>query len=205
MLGFRHIFKPQNVNKHIENQIQMIIFKPSFTINEIGKKQFYLGLIIGLGYSIIFNYLLRLITLFANFSLSRKNPYFINLENYDISQFMLNLIGISSVCFGFTFTTYIWLSKLNLGNKKLNIRKRYGQANSLFIIFTCFLFLIRLWNFFIQNPISLEKDFGLYCYLLPIFIFLYNWNLINRIYKVQKMILVIVPLIIIIGKLLSLN
>ena len=183
----------------------MIKIKPNFSINEIGKKQFYFGLVIGLGYSIIFNYLLRLVTMFANFSLSRKNPYFVNYENFIFSQFTLNLIGFSSVCIGFTFATFIQLSKLDFKNKKLNIRKKFGQANSVFILFVCLLFLIRLWDFFIQNPISLENDFGNYCYLLPTFLFLFNWNLINRIYKSQKVILVLIPIIITIGKILSVN
>lgn len=179
-------------------------FKPILSISNIGKKQFYFGLIIGLGYSITLNYLLRLTTMFANFTFSSQNPYFLNYENYNFSPFIINLIGISSVCFGFTYTTYIWLSKICLKNRKLRIRNRFGQANSIFIFYVCLLFLVRLLNFFIHNPIYLERDFKISSYLLPTFVFLYNWNSINKIFKAQKFLVIIILIILILGKIITL-
>jgi hypothetical protein len=182
----------------------MNIFKPTFFSNNIRQKEFYLGIIVGLGYSFTLNYLFRLATMITNFNYNRKNPIFVSYSNYEFSPFMLNLIGISSVCFGFSYTIYIWLSNLKSKDKKLKNKKRFGQVNSIFIFYVCLLFLIRLFNFFIENPVYLESDFGLYCYCLPIFVFLYNWGLLNRIFKIQKALLIIVPAIFILGKLLSL-
>ena len=179
-------------------------FKYKFSIENIGKNRFYFGIFLGFGYAIIFNYLLRIATMISNFEFYDEVPFFLSYKSFVFTQYMLNLISFSSVSFGFTFTIYIWLSGTTIENRKLKSKIRFAQNYSIFMLFVCLLFLIRLLTFFIQNPIYLENDLNNLSYLLPIFIFLYNWCLINKIYKSQKILLILIPILVIFGKILSL-
>ncbi|MBJ2173063.1 hypothetical protein JBL43_02360 [Aureibaculum sp. A20] len=77
--------------------------KSEFTINEIGKLQFYSGILVGIGYSIILNYLFRFTLKVANFGV------FINewKWDYEINTYYYYLIGFTSVGFAFCYTIYI--------------------------------------------------------------------------------------------------
>ena len=153
-------------------------FKPNFSINEIGKFRFYSGVLIGVGYSIILNYLFRLTLRICNFGIN-INQWNIN---YEISAYYYFLIGFSSVAFAFCYTTYLWMSKPFASNKRKTTRLRMAQMNPIWILFGTLLFLLKLFWFIAGVEFTIEKNFPNLGFMFPVFIYLYCWNLISSIY-----------------------
>lgn len=183
----------------------MYKYKIYFTIKQIGKFRFYSGIIIGFIYSIVFNYLLRLVTRLTNIGeycivTAEKNSWQ-NVINYEFSNYYLYLIASTSIAFGFCYTTYLWSSKAKLNSIKLTLSNRKAHYNSIFVLYMPLLFLTRLIMFVIGINLTIEKDIGYYAFLLPLFLYFYCWNLISTMYKSKMNILIytlpLVPLFII--------
>ncbi len=78
-----------------------------------------------------------------------------------------------------------------------------AQTNAIWILFGTLFFLLRLFWFFAGVDLTIEKDFAYLGFMIPIFIYLYCWNLISDIYKSKKPFLVTSLIIIIVGVMLS--
>ena len=177
--------------------------KSDFTINEIGKFRFYSGIVIGIGYCIIFNSLLRISLKLCNIGDNIEAMNWLNIINYEFSSYYLTLIGFASVGFSFCFTTYLWMSKPFATDRKKTIRLRMAQINPIWILFGTLMFLLRLFWFFAGIELTIEKDFTYLGFMIPIFIYLYCWNLISDIYKTKKSFIFTSLIFIIIGFILS--
>ena len=177
--------------------------KSDFTINEIGKFRFYSGIAIGIGYSLIFNSLFRVILKMCNVGEIITDLSWLNFYNYEFSIYYLTLIGFASIGFSFCFTTYLWMSKPFASNRKKTMRLRMAQINPIWVLFGTLLFLLRLFWFFAGVDMTIEKDFTYLGFIIPIYIYLYCWNLISDIYKRKKPFLLTSLIIIIIGIILS--
>ena len=177
--------------------------KSDFTINEIGKFQFYSGITIGIGFSLIFNSLFRVFLKICNVGEIITDLSWSNFYSYEFSIYYLTLISFASVGFSFCFTTYLWMSKPFGSNRKKNIRLRMAQTNTIWILFGTLFFLLRLFWFFAGVDLTIEKDFAYLGFMIPIFIYLYCWNLISDIYKSKKPFLLTSLIIIILGVILS--
>ncbi|KAA5820435.1 hypothetical protein FPF71_17740 [Algibacter amylolyticus] len=177
--------------------------KSDFTINEIGKFQFYSGIAIGIGFSLIFNSLFRVFLKMCNVGEIITDLSWSNFYSYEFSIYYLTLIGFTSVGFSFCFTTYLWMSKPFATNRKKNIRLRMAQTNTIWILFGTLFFLLRLFWFFAGIDLTIEKDFAYLGFMFPIFIYLYCWNLISDIYKSKKTFLVTSLIVIFVGIILS--
>ncbi len=174
-------------------------YKLDFGVREIGKFQFYSGVLVGLGYAFTFNFLLRLALRICNLG-----EYIDDWNlNYEINTFYYLLIGFSSVCFAFCFTTNLWMGKLFLKNSKRTLKYRKARVNSVWILFGTLMFLLRLFWFMAGLGITIENDFPLLGFMIPLFIYLYCWNLISGVFKSTKALLISLPVIMLFSVILS--
>ena len=177
--------------------------KSEFTINEIGTFRFYSGIVIGIGFSLIFNSLFRLTLKLCNIGDVITDLSWSNIITYEFSTYYLTLIGFASIGFSFCFMTYLWMSKPFATNRRKTIRLRMAQINPIWVLFGTFLFLIRMFWFLAGVDLTIEKDFAYLGFMIPVFIYLYCWNLISDIYKTKKQFLICLLIFIIIGFTLS--
>ncbi|TPN85382.1 hypothetical protein [Aquimarina algicola] len=181
----------------------MKIIKPNFTISTIGKFRFYSGIFVGIGYGIIFNTLLRLVLKLCNLGDIITDISWSSTLNFKTSTYNLTLIGCASLAFSFCFTTYMWLSKPFASHRRKTLKLRMGQVNPIWILFGVLLFLLRMFWFFTGVALTIEKDYTYLGFMIPIFIYLFCWNVISDIYKSKKAFLISLPICIIIAGILS--
>jgi len=177
--------------------------KSDFTINEIGKFRFYSGIAIGIGFSLIFNSLFRVILRICNVGEVFTDLNWANYYSYEFSTYYLTLIGFASIGFSFCFTTYLWMSKPFASVRKKTLRLRTAQINPIWILFGTLFFLLRLFWFFAGVDLTIEKDFAYLGFMIPIFIYFYCWDLISHIYKSKKPFVITSLILIVSGFLLS--
>lgn len=192
------------VVEHLTKQyVELKKLKSDFTINEIGKFRFYSGIAIGIGFSLVFNILFRVILKMCNVGEVITDLSWSNYYSYEFSIYYLTLIGFASVGFSFCFTTYLWMSKPFASIRKKTIRLRMAQINPIWILFGTLLFLLRMSWFFAGVDLTIEKDFAYLGFMIPIFIYVYCWNLISDIYKSKEPFFMTSLIIIILGFILS--
>ncbi len=183
-------------------------FKSEFTISEIGRFQFYSGLVIGFGYSIILNFFFQLLSKTNRaISIIYRNTYSDPII-WEPDAYYSTLISFLSISIAFCFTTYLWMSKPRKRNKKETRNSRYIQANSLFIYGIIMIFLIRLYSIciafdFDEIYFDIKLEYGLFPFLLPLFLLLFNWGNIAKTYRTRKFFLISLSIIIPFGFLLS--
>lgn len=192
------------VVEHLTKQYaELKKLKSDFTINEIGKFRFYSGIAIGIGFSLVFNILFRVILKMCNVGEVIADLSWSNYYSYEFSIYYLTLIGFASVGFSFCFTTYLWMSKPFASIRKKTIRLRMAQINPIWILFGTLLFLLRMFWFLAGVDLTIEKDFAYLGFIIPIFIYVYCWNLISDIYKSKEPFFMTSLIIIILGFILS--
>lgn len=177
--------------------------KSDFTVTEIGKFRFYSGVAIGIGFSFTFNTLFRQISKIAEFRPVVDESSWNRIIDYELTFYYLTLIGFTSVAFAFCFTTYLWMSRPFARIKRKTTKLRFAQTNSMWIFFGTLLFLIRMIWVIGETDISIENDFPYLGFMVPIFIYMYCWNLISDIYKSKKPFVLTSLIFIISGLLLS--
>jgi len=114
--------------------------------------------------------------------------------------------SLFSISLGFSFTSYLWTSKPTLKNRRETRINRIAQTNSFFIFGLIFLSVSRLLQFYIEFhyvDYEIKEEVGNLIYMVPIFIYLYNWTFISRIYKSTKPFLVSLIIFVIYGLILS--
>ena len=173
--------------------------KSDLRIDEIGKFRFYSGILIGIGYSLVLNLLFRFILRLSNLGMYVDEW---NLE-YEIPIYYYYLIGYSSVAFSFCLTTYMWMSKPYATIRTKTIRLRMAQVNPIWVFYGVLLFLLRWFAFFLGLELTIKKDFSCLGFMVPIFIYLYCWNLISDVYKSKKKFLISLLIVLVFGFILS--
>ena len=115
--------------------------------------------------------------------------------------------SLFSVSLGFSFTSYLWTSKPNLKNRRETRTNRIAQTNSLFIFGLIFFSVARLLQFYIEFhyevDYKIKEEVGYFLFIVPLFIYFYNWNYILRIYKSTKPFLISIIVFLIYGLILS--
>jgi hypothetical protein len=123
--------------------------------------------------------------------------------DYEITTYYYFLIGFTSIGFAFCYTTYLWMSKPHATERNNTIRLRMAQVNPIWILFGTLLFLLRMFWFFAGLELTIENDYAYAGFMIPIFIYLYCWNLISDIYRIKKPFIFSTLIFIIIGFILS--
>ncbi len=132
-------------------------------------------------------------------------------NNYPVQEvsfanaLFLSLLAIS---LGFCFTTYIWMS--NVFHKNFRVKRliRISQTNSLFIIGLMSYMLFRHFTIIMtfnltQIDFNLVDNFGLVIFILPVFIFLYNWMQMIKAFRSMKALLISISIFCLLGLILS--
>jgi len=110
-----------------------------------------------------------------------------NILNYEISPYYYALIAFFSVSMSFCFTTYLWMSAPYASMRNKTRRLRMAHFNSVWIFYACSAFLLRMYMILIGVPYTIEEDYAVVGFLLPMVIYFYCWNLISDVYVVWKM------------------
>ncbi|MAQ75946.1 MAG: hypothetical protein CL613_06415 [Aquimarina sp.] len=187
----------------------MKIIKKHFTITEIGSIRFYIGLVLGAGYAIILNLLLQLF---------RKTFHFVNVDygitltnlNYQTLSFYDSFFnGLLATSLAFCITTYYWMNKPVIKNRNTKSRIRFAQTNAIFMFSYILMFLSRVYLMYFSSNFnstyySIQEYFGYSVYTLPLFIFLFNWVYISKVYKSFRIVGISTLIFICVGYLLNL-
>lgn len=182
--------------------------KSKFNILKIGKFRFYSGLLIGIIYSYLINLLLNLLVKSKDITYALSDGNWSKFLNSEVNFYYSFLISLLSANIAFCFTTYIWMSKIYIKNKREKLKIRYSQTNAIFTFGLIFLILIRFYQIYFQFNFSgfslnLKDEYGVCLYFLPAFIFMNNWNNISRIYRARKSFFISFIIILVYGLILS--
>ncbi len=168
--------------------------KPQISIDKLGKRQFWLGSVIGILFAFVlscfFNYSresLRLITFMGD-------PYILTENEFSLYDLFFASLSTS---LGFGFTIIYWL----IGRKK-DIKKGYLKtfaiSNAWLITFVAFMLLVRFGSILplivyglhgYDGHLDLLNDFWLMFVLIPIYIFFAHWNTIRIIFRTRYWVL----------------
>lgn len=181
-------------------------YKSSFSIQRIGFFRFYAGITIAAVLSFLLDHfflgLIKLSDVIAAMPNEYwKKPFFEKPSFY--YSFFWSLLSIS---LAFSFTIYLWTSKPILKSRRETRINRIAQANSFFIFGIIFLCGSRLLQFYVEFhnvDYKIKDEIGSLLFMLPIFIFAYNWTFISKIYKSKKTFLISLIIFIIYGLILS--
>jgi len=179
---------------------QLKKLKVEFTVKEIGVFRYYSGVVVGILGGFILNLLLRFCLRLANLGIFVEDWSF----DYVITPYYYQVIAFNAVAFSFCFTTSLWMSGVRASHRNKTRRLRMASINAKWVVYTTLAVLAKMFLFIGNSGISLEKDFYFLGYLLPIFLFLYCWNLISDVYRVRKKVLFALVQAVIFGLILSL-
>ena len=168
--------------------------KPEISIERIGKKKFWTGIVIGILISFVlslfFNYSresLRIMTFLAD-------PYIVTDKEFRLYDLFFAAFATS---IGFGFTIVFWLRGRNP-----HIKKRYLQifaiSNSYLLSIVVLFFVARMGTILslllyasrgYDGQLDMLQDFWLLLVLIPVFLSLSHWNIIRIIFRTRKWIL----------------
>jgi hypothetical protein len=179
--------------------IEKGFLKPSLTISNIGKKQFWIGLIIGLFFAFLINHFFILSREALRSITFVRDPYI--LSNKEFRFYDLFFAAFSS-SLGFGLTIICWLFTPNR-NIKRNYLKIYIVASSFFVTILSLAIVSRFGSVLTlilyglpgyDNHLNILKDFWLLLFLIPIYVFFANWNSIRLLFKTNNWVLISVVL-----------
>ena len=117
---------------------------------------------------------------------------------FDFNSSFLFFLALCSSSMGFCITSQFWLLNNSREGKYSKFRSRVaiGQVNFIYYVLLYVLtrYLLVLFGIGFQNYNQLLiTEYTLTAYLLPTFIFLYNWNMISTVYQSLKAQLLSIP------------
>lgn len=169
--------------------------KPNISIEKLGKRNFWTGIIIGILASFILTY-------FFNYSREAlrsvsfiNDPYILTEKEFRIFDLFFAAFATS---LGFGFTIIYWLR----GRNK-NIRRKYRVqfviANSWFITFVALMIVARFGSVIgiilfsmpgYDNHLDFVNELWLLLLLIPVYVFFVQWNAIRMIFKTRKWLMI---------------
>ncbi len=178
--------------------------KPDISIDLIGRRRFWIGIIIGFSFALLISYFinysreaLRMLSFF-------RDPYILSRSDFRIYDLFFASFSAS---FGFGITIIIWL----YGRKKFSrkrYRKLYAMTYTWFIVITSFIILARFGSFVsyllygnwgYTKHFDILKDYKIILILIPAFIYFSQWNAVRLILKLNKWILYILAIYILLS------
>lgn len=164
--------------------------KPELSIKNLGKRQFWTGIIIGIFTAFVLSYFfnysresLRLITFMAD-------PYILTEKEFRLYDLFFASFATS---LGFGFTIIYWLTGRNKNIKKRYL-KRFAISNAWMITFIALMLVARFGSILplivyglhgYDGHLDLLHDFWLIFVLLPIYVFFAHWNTIRLIFRTK--------------------
>lgn len=168
--------------------------KEKISIQNIGKKRFWFGIISGLisatTIALIFNRIREIIRLLT--SLYQDLLFFEENELIFFNYFFVSLATV----LGLSITIWVWMGNPINKRKKHNLFKQQARTYTLSFFWLVMFLLAQLSCLFIyfsvsevngyDLPINLYTENKLIFILIPIVIFIQNWFIVRRIYKTKK-------------------
>lgn len=180
--------------------------KPDFNVEQIGSFRFYSGILVGLIFSFILNlFFLNIINMSDVMAALAYGSWEISLSQK--SDFYYSFFwSLFSISIGFSFTIYLWTGKPLLKTPRQTRINRIANTHAYFIFGLIFFSISRLLQLYIQFhnvEYSVKEEFGLLLFLVPLFIWLFHWTFISRIYKATKPLRISLVMFIIYGLILT--
>jgi hypothetical protein len=180
--------------------------KSDFNVEQIGCFRFYSGLIIGFIFSLVLNqFFLSIIQISDSLVLATDSYSKIPIDSKPTFYYSF-FWSLFSISLAFSFTVYLWTCKPILNTRRETRLNRIAQTNSLFIFALIFLSVSRLLQFYIgfhYVDFEIKEEVGILLFMIPIFIFAYNWVYISKIYKATKSFMISILIFVIYGLVLS--
>jgi len=189
-----------------KNHAELKKYKSDFNIEQIGRFRFYSGIIVGLIFSLILDQFFRNLIQMSDVLGAMSSGYWKTPFSEKPTFYYSFFWSLFSISLAFCFTSYLWTSKPNLKTRRETRMNRIAQTNSLFIFGLIFLSVSRLLQFYIEFhyiDYEIKEEVGILLFMLPIFIFAFNWIYISRIYKSAKPFLISILIFVIYGIILS--
>ncbi|NER15711.1 hypothetical protein [Spongiivirga citrea] len=179
-------------------------YRMPFSISNIGKRQFRMGVFAGL---------IATIALAFGFSYTRETLRVVITSMGDllidepfVERFYEYFFACLSILLGFLIAIWIWLLDTNQ-NRCNRRRKRYFKTIGYFIFWMTIWGVFRMGtNVFIyfssghgffHDSLKVGNHGPLLYYLIVLFLFLFNFSLLNSVYKSRNFLLVYIPLLLI--------
>lgn len=168
--------------------------KPKITTTKIGKRQFWIGLAIGLFFAFIINHFFILSREALRSITFIRDPYIISFKEFRLYDLFFAAFS-SSLGFGITVICWFYIPSTR-------IKKRYRAiivATSFFVTFLALATVSRLGSIIpiilysfpgYDNHLNLLKDFWLLLILIPVYVFFANWNSIRLLFKTNNWIII---------------
>lgn len=169
--------------------------KPKISIDKLGKRQFWTGIIIGILIALVlscfFNYSresLRMITFMAD-------PYILTEKEFRLYDLFFASFATSH---GFGFTIIYWLRGSNKNIKKRYL-KTFAISNAWLITFVALMLVARFGSILpiivyglhgYDGHLDLLNDFWLMFLIIPIYVFFAHWNTIRMIFRTHYWVLI---------------
>ena len=176
--------------------------KPKISIDNLGRRQFWTGIIIGIGFSFVISYFINYSREVLRFITFIGDPFILTEKEFRIYDLFFAAFSTS---LGFGFTIIYWLRGSNRSIKKRYL-KRYAITNAWFITFVALSVVtkfgsvlpINLYHLYgYDNHLDILKEFGFMLILIPIYVFFAQWNSIRLIFKTGNWILISIALFLI--------
>lgn len=177
--------------------IRKRIGKEKISIQTIGRKRFWIGLIAGIvsaiSISLIFNYSREVFRLFTSISAD-----LLILDNKEL-QFFNYFFSTLSTVLGLSISIWVWISNPRHKRKKDRIFKQLSRTNALLIFWVILMVIARFSSIlpFIlygnpgyYNQLNLYEEFWLLFVLMPIVVFFQNWFTVRLVYRAGNWILI---------------
>lgn len=157
--------------------------KPEISIDLIGKNKFWLGIILGIAYSLVLSYFFNYSREALRFITFNGDPYILppkDFKKYDL--FFASL----SVSIGFSLSIVYWFLGHNKGIAKRYL-KRFAITYAVFISIVALMVVSRfgsilpiiLYRSGFDGQLHIHEDFKLLIILTPLFVFFGNWNAVR--------------------------
>ncbi|MEO9953409.1 hypothetical protein [Nonlabens sp.] len=160
-------------------------YRPEYSVKNIGIKRYILGIVYGIGSSIVLFILFGLFTQLSHVSIRYHDDFSMTIIHDQFTNYYFVLMGLTVSSMGFLFCNQIWLG---FTNKIRTVKRRQRHAQNLvfYVVFLVLMFLTRMTTIFVGLDIKLYEDFQISSYLLPLYLFLYSWIIVSGVFKIKK-------------------
>lgn len=168
--------------------------KPNLTIAKIGKKRFWIGLLIGLFFAFIINHFFILSREALRSITFMRDPYILSYKEFRLYDLFFAALS-SSLGFGLTIICWFFLPNRKI---KRNYLRTLTVSTSFFITILALAIISRFGSILslivynlpgYDNHLDILKNFKLLLILIPIYILFANWNSIRLIFKSKNWVL----------------
>jgi hypothetical protein len=169
--------------------------KPEISIRKIGKRQFWIGVVIGLFSAVILSFFLNYSREALRMITFMREPLILTEKEFRIYDLFFAAFSTS---IGFGFTIIYWLQGGNIKIRRGYLRT-YTTSNAWFISMIALMVVARFGSVLVilvyssytyDGQLDIIKDFWIILLLVPVYVFFVHWNSIRLIFKTRYWVLI---------------